>query len=111
MKPEIERNADARLAFEPLVMRDLLWRLATKNHPQGFILPMRLVLVRAVLYPLDFFYWKMSKTRGYEVESDTWIIYGVRYSSAALMALASAQGETFRITRSGDCVTIERVSA
>lgn len=91
-------------------MRDCLWSFAIKNHQEGSILTKPLLVLRAILYPLDFFYWKMSKTRGYQWESNTWTIGGVRYSDAALRAFASAQGETFRITRSGDCITVERVS-
>lgn len=92
-------------------MRNKLWELATAKHPKCEILPCWLLLIRAVLYPLDFFYWRMSKTRGYQLESDTWNINGVRYTGAALRALAESQGETYRITRTGDCVTLERVDA
>ena len=92
-------------------MRDLLWRFAVKNHPEGTILTKPLLALRALLYPLDYFYWKMSKTRGYQIESDTWIIHGVRYTGAALVALSKAQGEVFRITRIGECVTFERLDA
>lgn len=91
-------------------MRDSLWRYAIKNHPAGTILTGPLLALRAVLYPLDFFYWKMSKTRGYQLESDTWIIEGVRYTGEALRALANAKGETYRITRTRGCITLERVS-
>ena len=90
-------------------MRDSLWKLAVSRHPEGMILPRWLLAIRAVLYPLDSFYWLMSKSRGYQWESDTWIVEGVRYTGAALRALANAQGETYRITRTGECVTIERL--
>ena len=53
----------------------------------------------------------MGKTRGYQYESDTWSIEGVKYTGAALRSLAKAQGETYKITRTGDCVTLERVDA
>lgn len=92
-------------------MRDQLWKLATAKHPEGMILPRWLMVVRAILYPLDTFYWQMSKTRGYQWESDTWNIKGVRYTGEALRALAEAQGEVYRITRTGECVTLERVDA
>ena len=92
-------------------MRDLLWSFASKNHPEGMILTKPLLALRAILYPLDFFYWKMSKAHGYQWESDTWNIEGVRYTGAALRALAKAQGETYQITRVGECVTLERVGA
>ena len=92
-------------------MRDKLWKLATAKHPECMILPRWLLVIRAILYPMEFFYWQMGKTRGCQWESDTWNIYGVRYTGAALRALAEAQGETYRITRKGECVTLERLDA
>lgn len=92
------------------VVRDRLWRFAVRNHPEGMVLTKPLKFVRAILYPLDTFYWRMRKARGYQWESDTWIIYGVRYSSVSLMALAEARGGTYRITRNGECVTLERIN-
>jgi hypothetical protein len=68
-----------------------------------------LLTARAILYPLDFFYWRMSLNRGYQIETDTWKIYGVRYSGSSLRWLAKAQGETYRVTRNGETVTLERV--
>jgi hypothetical protein len=62
-----------------------------------------------MLYPVDFLFWRLSKTRGYQPESDTWLIGGLRYSSRALDLLAQAQGETYRVTRSGDTVIFEKV--
>lgn len=102
---------DPPYGLELIVMRDQLWKLATAKHPEGMILPRWLLIIRTILYPLDFFYWRMSETRGYQWQSDTWNINGVRYTGAALRALAEAQGETYRITRTGECVTIERVDA
>lgn len=51
----------------------------------------------------------MSQTRGYQCESDTWRIEGVTYSAVAMRWLAKAQGETYRVTRTGETVTFERV--
>lgn len=53
----------------------------------------------------------MGKTRGYQYESDTWDIEGIKYTGAALRALAESQGEIYKITRTGDCITLERVDA
>lgn len=90
-------------------MRDLIWRAALKNHPEGQILTLPLLALRVILFPLDFFYWRMSETRGYCWRSNTWNIHGVKYTDAALRALADAQGEVFKVTRSGECVTLERI--
>ena len=89
-------------------MRDRVWKFVTRKQPEGMLLPWWLLTVRAILYPLDFFYWKLSRTRGYQLETDIWHIEGVKYSGAALRALANAQGEIYKITRTGDVVTLER---
>ena len=90
-------------------MRDMVWNAVRSKVPEGMILPWWALAVRAVMYPLDFFYWRMSKATGYQWQNDTWLIEGVTYSGAALRHLAQAQGETYRVTRSGETVTLERV--
>lgn len=87
-------------------IRDRLWDMALNNHPEGYIIPAWLRVVRAILYPLDTFYWHMSKTRGYQVQTNTWIINGVSYSSSGLRVLANAQGEICSINNVGGCVTM-----
>ena len=77
--------------------------------PEGCILPPWAVALRWLLFPLDSAYWTMSRSRGYQWRSDTWLIEGVHYTGAAMRALACADGEVYRITRSGDTVMLERV--
>lgn len=91
-------------------MREKIWLFAVNKVPEGEILPWWALIIRAALYPLDFFYWQMSKSRGYQPYRDTWIIHGVKFSGRALLSLADAQGATYRISRSGETVTLERVS-
>jgi hypothetical protein len=90
-------------------MRQAFWRFVRRRIPAGQILPWWALGIRAVLFPIDTFYWRLSSNIGYQVESDTWLIHGVRYSGASLHALADAQGEIFRISREGDTVTVERL--
>jgi hypothetical protein len=77
--------------------------------PEGSILPWWALTISAMLFPLDFLCWKLSKTRGYDIRTDTWLIEGMRYSAVGLRMLANAQGKSFRITRTGDTVTLERI--
>lgn len=90
-------------------MRDMIWNAVRSKVPEGMILPWWALIVRAVLYPLDFLFWRMSQARGYQWQNDTWLIDGVTYSRTALSWLAKAQGETYRVTRTGETVTLERV--
>lgn len=90
-------------------MRDMIWNAVRSKVPEGMILPWWALTVRAALYPLDFLFWRMSLTRGYQWKNDTWLIEGVTYSGVALRLLAKAQGETYRVARTGETVTLERV--
>lgn len=90
-------------------MRDKVWNVVRSNVPEGMILPWWALTVRAALYPLEFFYWRMSKQTGYQWQNDTWLINGVTYSGKALRLIAKAQGETYRVTRAGETVTLEQV--
>ena len=77
-------------------MRDVIWNWVRSKIPEGMILPWWALTVRAVLYPLDFFYWRMCQSRGYQWQSDTWLIEGVTYTGTA----RDLQGDTNR--RDGD---------
>lgn len=92
-------------------MRNKIWKYAIKNYPEGVILTRWLMVVRAILFPLDTFCWRYGSRHGYNPRYDEWRINGIRYTGAALRALAEAQGEIYRITRTGECVTLERVDA
>lgn len=77
--------------------------------PEGCILPWWAVAIRWALFPLDSAYWTMSRARGYQLQNDVWVINGIHYTGAAMRALADADGETYRITRAGGTVMLERV--
>jgi hypothetical protein len=65
--------------------------------------------VRSVLFPIDSFYWHMNRTRGYQLEYDTWLIQGVRYSNEMFSVLGRSSGEAYRIRRDHDVVHLERI--
>jgi hypothetical protein len=88
-------------------MREIIWRKATSRLEQGRLLPWWALCIRCILHPIDFLYWKLSKTRGYQPESDTWLIYGVKYSDMFFRLFSRADGEVYRVTRKGDLITLE----
>lgn len=90
-------------------MRAKIWDWVTKGLPEEMMLPRWAIVARAMLFPLDFFYWRMSRGRGYQAMSDTWIIEGVRYHHRSFRYLSKADGWVFRITRVGDTVRFERI--
>lgn len=75
------------------------------------MLPQWVMALRFVLFPLDSLYWHLSKSRGYQPESDTWLIEGIRCSGKAMRMLSKAQGEAYRITRAGETLTLELIQA
>lgn len=87
----------------------LFYRIVRRWVPEGCILPPWAVALRWILFPLDSAYWSLDRKRGYDLYSDSWLINGVRYTNEAMRALANAQGETYRITRIGDAVTVQRL--
>lgn len=91
-------------------MRRALWNFVCSGLKEGVLLPWWALLVRAILFPLDFFYWRMSRCSGHQWETDTWIIGGARYPERSLRKIASSSGDAFLIVRKGDLVTFEKVS-
>ena len=90
-------------------MRNELWAWCRRKTPEGQILDGWQLAVRAVLFPLDFFYWRMSMTRGYRWQDDTWLIHGVRFSSESLRRLSKNDGRLLKVVcRDGELVTIEQ---
>jgi hypothetical protein len=88
-------------------MRKNLWAWIRRGIPEGRILPLWALVIRAALFPLEFFYWKMSKTLGYQIETDIWLIEGMQFSATSLHRLARAQGQAYRFTRTGETITVE----
>ena len=78
--------------------------------PEGMVLPGWLLAAKAALFPLEALFCKMGKNRGYQWDSDVWVIDGIRYSGAALHALAKSQGKVFRVSSEDGVVTLEHVT-
>ena len=72
-------------------MRRRIWNwvvLKSKLTKPGVILSRKFLLfTRAILFPLDTFYWKMQRSRGYQPERDSWIIEGVEYPAIFFLSL------------------------
>jgi len=90
-------------------LRNKFWETIIRGYPEGELLNFWRFVVKCVLFPIDTFYWLMSKQRGYQPMRDTWIIEGIEYSAKALRWMAHADGETYRIVSDGKVVSMERV--
>lgn len=84
--------------------------IVRRYYDEGCVMPPWAVVLRWALLPLDTLFWSMRQHRGYQFMEDIWLIEGVRYSAPALRMLANAQGELYRITRTGDVITLQRLS-
>lgn len=85
------------------------WRWVRRSVDEGALLPRWAIVVRWILFPMDSAYWHLASTRGYNPLRDTWLIDGMEFTGAAMHALVNSHGEVFRITRTGQTVTLERV--
>lgn len=90
-------------------LRHKLWRWTRSRIPEGSRLPLWAMAIRVALFPLDSFYWHMGRSKGFQLDRDIWLIDGITYSAGALRLLAESDGETYRVTRTGKTVWLERV--
>lgn len=89
-------------------MKDKLWAFLISSVPEGQIMPWWALALRWILYPLDSFYWKMSATRGYQMERNVWLIDGVPFCAKSLHDLANATGEAFTAENVNGTIIIRR---
>lgn len=90
-------------------IKNLLWQYARSNIPEGQILPRWALAVRAVLFPLQFFYWRMSGHIGYQWDRDVWLIDGICFSGSSLCNLAASNGRIYEFLIQGDVLIIQEV--
>lgn len=90
-------------------MRLVLWRWLRSNHPPYLELPRWLLLIRALLFPIDFFFWRVGKSRGYQWESEMWLIGGHRWSGEFFHVLSNSNGGVYRIWMDGNRVMFQRL--
>jgi len=80
------------------------------NTSAGKMKPTWLVFIRAVLFPLDYFYYTIGKNKGYDIYTDPWKIHGITYSDELLRDVSMLYNGVFRVVkRENGCVTIERL--
>ena len=90
-------------------MREKIWSFARRNHPEGVFLSRPLMVLRALLFPLDFVRWWAWQSSGYDPTMDVWIIDGVKYSGEMLRLLSKSSGDLYRFHRQGDVILIQKV--
>lgn len=90
-------------------MRYTIWYWLRSRFDEGLILPRWAIAVRAVLFPIDTWFWWVALKVGYQSERDLWVIEGAEFSARTLHRLSHGRGEVYRVTRVGKTVVLERV--
>jgi hypothetical protein len=91
------------------MMRQTIWNWFTKGLPEATLLPPWAIVLRWALFPLDTFYWKYSKTSGFQCERGVWIIHGITYSDEFFYILTKSRGEVYRITNQDGVIILEEL--
>ena len=84
------------------------WFRARFSVPEGQMLPFWQRVVYACLFPLQYFYWRMSEKHGYDLQTDTWCIHGVKFSGIFFRHFAVGEDGVVRIVKEKGLVTIEK---
>lgn len=89
--------------------RNSIWQAIIKKIKYGRNLPRWAIFIRCVLFPLDSFFWYMSKSTGYQPFTDTWIIDGEKYTGEFFYHISKADGDAYRITRIDGVITFKKI--
>jgi len=78
--------------------------------PEGQILPWWARCIRFALFPVEMLGWALTRPNHYDLLTDSYMIYGIKYHGPFFRCLA-AEGEcVYRFRREGDLVVAERIS-
>ena len=90
----------ARLSKILAKQRDSIWDYISRNHPNSTVLTPPLLACRFVLYPKQSLLWMLQKDCGYDLQTNSWRIYGMVFSDAFLKAFTKETPED-------KCFTVE----
>jgi hypothetical protein len=90
-------------------MRNKIWDWIREGTPAGAILPGWKIILGKILFPGRFLKWKLEKSIGYQIETDTWKIYGIEWSDGFFRAFANPDGCLFRVKKENGRIVIERI--
>ncbi len=88
-------------------MREQIFRRLLRNHPEGMMLTKAQMLIRAILFPIE---WMIRRHSHYDPMRDIWLIHGKRYSGRALHDLANSDGQAFKVKQGNDCTVLEKIN-
>jgi hypothetical protein len=77
--------------------------------PEGCIVPVYLLCVYAVLFPLHGLRVLLDRASGFDFTRLVWTIHGLEISDLMLMQLAAAQGQVYRVVTVNGVVTLHRL--
>ena len=77
------------------------------------MLPQWLIIIRAILFPIGFFYYYFNKHNGYDVCTDIWNINKMKFSNeffVDLYTMASDVPHIFELTKENNIVRLKKIS-
>ncbi|MDD5151463.1 MAG: hypothetical protein PHC28_13475 [Flavobacterium sp.] len=86
------------------------WFKSKSKVEHGEIVPTWLFFIKIILFPEQFLYYYIGKHTGYDFNTDTWNIHGIRYSDELLGDLGMLYNGLFTVVkRENGCITIHRL--
>ena len=79
-------------------MKERMWLWIKKRSTarEGEVMPVYMMAVRWMLFPLQSTRWWLNKGEGYDPCSDTWTIAGCRWSNQFFIEMANPPSDWFR---------------
>lgn len=94
--------------------RNDVWRWLVRDLAkieEGRILPIWALVVRAVLFPLDFLRWRLGVQCGYQFERDVFVVSGCILDGQVLRMMVEPNGRAWRVlSKSNGVVIVEDVT-
>jgi len=78
--------------------------------PEGESLPKWAICAKFALFPIEMLGWALTRPNHYDLLTDSYTIYGIKYSGPFFRCLAADNECVYRFRREGDLVVAERIS-
>lgn len=96
-------------------MRQKIWKYLIKKYHKniGDVLPRWLIIIRIILFPINFFYYYYNKHNLYDVYRDIWNINGFKFSNEFFVDIYKMTADVphvFELTKENNNVIFKKIS-
>jgi hypothetical protein len=106
-RPSITMKKDFFFRFR---VKTFHWVCDFFSLPEGKLLPKWAICAKFVLFPVEMLGWALTRPNHYDLLSDSYTIYGIKYDGSFFRCLAADSECVYRFRREGDLVVAERIS-